>query len=382
MLTSKNTLKRRDLLKYIGLLPASVTTAAWTQTASPLTATRHVSVAQIVDFSQAQQDVSKDFLIGSRAAWADINSRGGLRGKRVEHLVLETDGSAASLDKALAVVRDTPSCMAVFGTVGDRLASQTVKLSRQIGLNIAHAAPWLQDGNLDIGDKTFPIFAARQEQIAYALKTAAVMNIREMGVVYGSALDYSTYHTELDHIAVNLKIKLQTFRETNDLRRLGQTLTSTTPAMLLFIGGTPELSEFTQGLEKQTRQRYVLALADINLNTLRQLSAARSTPVIATQPVPMVTTSLPIARNYRDTLARLFDEQPTSLSLAGFIAAKYTFEVLNNIDGALTRQNTLAAFQQRTSLDLGGFLVNFNAQRRSTTYVTQSMMSADGRLIG
>jgi ABC-type branched-subunit amino acid transport system substrate-binding protein len=383
MPTPKNTLKRRDLLRYIGLLPTSAAaTVTWAQTSSQAVPARHVSVAQIVDFSQAQQDVSKDFLIGSRAAWADINNRGGLRGKRVEHWVLETDGNTSSLDKALAAVKDNPACLALFGTVGDRLASQTVTSSRQLGLNMAHAAPWLQDGSLDIGDKTFPIFAARQEQIAYALKSAAVMGIREMGVVYASALDFNTYHTELDQIALNQKIKLLTFRATQELRQLGQTLSPATPALLLFIGGTPELAEFTQGLQQQNRQRYVLALADINLNTLRQLGKTRHTSVIATQPVPMVNTSLPIARNFRDTLARLFDEQPTALSLAGFIAARYTFEVLNNVDGALTRQSTLTAFQQRASLDLGGFLVNFNTQRRSTTYVTQSMMSADGRLIG
>jgi ABC-type branched-subunit amino acid transport system substrate-binding protein len=382
MPTPQNAFNRRHLLQYAGLLTASATSAAWAQAANPITPTRSIGVAQIVDFSQAQLDVSKDFLIGSRAAWADINARGGLRGKRVAHIVLETDGTPASLGKALATARDNASCLALFGSVGDRIASQTVTLSRQGGLNIAHAAPWLQDSSLDIGDKTFPIFAARQEQIAYALKSAAVMSITAMGVIYGTVQDYDTYHAELDHIAVNLQIKLQTFRETDDLRVLGQKLSPATPAVLLFIGGTPELAEFTQGLQKQNRQRYVLALADINLNTLRQLGMTRNTAVIATQPVPLLNASLPITRNYRETLSRLFDEQPTALSLAGFIAARYTFEVLNTMDGALTRQNVLAAFQQRERLDLGGFLVNFNTQRRSNTYVTQSMMSVDGRLIG
>lgn len=373
---------RRDLLRCAGLVPALAATTAWSQPGPPPTSNRQITVVQMVDFSQAQQDVSKDFLIGSRAAWADIHTRGGLRGKRIEHLVLETDGTPASLQKALAAARDNPSCIALFGTVGDRLASQTVALSRKGGLNMAHAAPWLQDASLDIGDKTFPIFAARQEQIAHALKSAAVMSIRELGVIFGTAQDYQTYHTELDQLAVNLNIKLQTYRDTDDLRQLGQKLPATAPAVLLFIGGTPELAEFSQGLQKQTRQRYVLALADVNLNTLRQLGMTRNTTVIAMQPVPMVNTSLPIARSYRETMARLFDEQPTSLGFAGFIAARYTFDVLSSIDGALTRQNALVAFQQRTALDIGGYLVNFNAQRRSSTYVTQSMMSADGRLIG
>jgi hypothetical protein len=150
----------------------------------------------------------------------------------------------------------------------------------------------------------------------------------------------------------------------------------------LFVGGTPELAQFTQGLEKQSRQRYIVALADVNLQILMQMGAARNTPVITTQPVPMVNASLPVVRQYRETLARLFDEPPTPHSLAGFIAARYTFEILNEIEGPLTRQNVLARFQRRSSVDVGGYRIAFDAQRRGSTYVTQSMMTLDGRLIG
>lgn len=341
-------------------------------------------VAQLVDFSQAQQDVSKDFLIGSRAAWQDINAHGGIRSRRVEHLAVETDGTPASVRAALDGVKDDPSCLVLSGTIGDRLASQVAGLSGQGGMNMAmaHVAPWLQNASLEIDDKTFPIFAARQEQIAYALKTLSVVGMKELGVIYASDQDHAAYHQEVERIAAGMQVQLQSFYDTGDLRLLGQKLTPRTPAVLLFVGGTPELAQFTQGLEKQTRQRYVVALADVNLQTLLQMGTARNTAVIVTQPVPMTNASLPVVRQYRETLARLFDEPPTPLSLAGFIAARYTFEVLNAIDGPLTRQSALAGFQQRASLNIGGFRINFNAQRRSSTYVTQSMMTPDGRLIG
>ena len=110
--------------------------------------------------------------------------------------------------------------------------------------------------------------------------------------------------------------------------------------------------------------------------------AARGTPIIATQPVPLDTAALPVVRAYRETLARLFDEPPTALSLAGYVAARYTYEVLASIDTPLTRQNALAAFQKRIPLDLGGFRISFDAQRRGSSFVTQSMLARDGRLIG
>ena len=382
MLFQKPSLNRRHLLQRASLLGASAALPAWAQPGKTAGASRSVVVAQVVDFSQAQQDVSKDFLIGSRAAWQDINLRGGLRGRQVQHLTLETDGTPASLRTAIESIKANPSCVVLSGSVGDQIASETVALMRKDGLNIAHAAPWLQNASLEVDDSTFPIFAARQEQIAHALKTLSVMGLKELGAIYGTTRDHAAYHVEVERIAAGMQLKLQSFQGAGQLRALGQKLTPQTPAVLLFVGGTPELAEFTQGLEKQSRQRYVVALADVNLQIMQQMGAARNTPVIATQPVPLVTASLPVVRSYRETLARLFDEPPTSLSLAGFISARYTFEVLNDVDGPLTRQSALAAFQRRTAMDVGGFRVSFNAQRRSSTYVTQSMMTLDGRVIG
>lgn len=382
MHSNKTPLSKRKLIQSAGLLAMAASIPAWSQPGKPPVAGRSLVVAQVVDVSQAQQDVSKDFLIGSRAAWQDINLRGGIRGRAVQHLSIETDGTPASLRTALDSIKSNPGCVVMSGSAGDQVASQIVDISRQDGLNIAHVAPWLQNSSLEIDDKTFPIFAARQEQISYALKTLSVMGMTEIGAVYASTRDHKAYQLELERIAASLNLKLQSFQGNEDLRALGQKLTARTPAVLLFVGGTPELAEFTQGLEKQSRQRYIVALADVNLQIMLQMGAARSTPVIATQPVPLVSASLPVVRSYRETLARLFDEPPTSLSLAGFIAARYTYEVLNEIDGPVTRQNALAAFQKRVNLDVGGFRVSFNAQRRSGTYVTQSMMSVDGRVIG
>ena len=125
-----------------------------------------------------------------------------------------------------------------------------------------------------------------------------------------------------------------------------------------------------------------MALADVNLATMMQMGAARATPVIATQPVPLFNANSAIVRNYRETLTRFFDEPPTPLSLAGYIAARYTYEVLSGVTGVLSRQSALVAFQKRSNMDMGGFRINFDAQHRSGAYVTQSMLSADGRLIG
>jgi len=371
---------RRRALKTCAALALGLSGAAGAQ---PGRSTgKPVTVAQIVDTSLDQQDVAKDFLVGSRAAWQDINSRGGLRGRPVQHSSIEVDGTPASLRAALASIRDNPGCVALSGTVSDPVAGQLAELLRKDSLGIAHVAPWLQNSSVEVDEQTFPIFAARQEQIAHALKSMSVIGLQEVGAVFASAREQSLYRDDVARTAQGLKLKLQSYQGAGDLARLGQRMNQSTPAVLLFIGGTPELVQFTQGLEKQARQRYVVALADVNPQTVLQMGGARSTPVIATQAVPMVTAGIPIVRRYRDVLAKLFDEPPVALSLAGFIAAQYTAEVLGDIDGAITRASALAAFRKRAPMDLGGYRVNFSADGRSATYVTQSLLTADGRVIG
>jgi len=376
------TLKRRKLLAGTASLGLGSLTPAWSQIAKPSITQRNPAVVQIVDTSMAQQDVSRDFLIGSRAAWQDINARGGLRGRAIEHITIETDGSMASLRSAIDTLRGLPHCVALSGTAGDRAATQLVSLLHQEQLDIAHVAPWLLNSELDGDERTFTIFASHQEQIAHALNSLSVMGVPELGAVYASPQEYTLYRADVERIAAKLKIRLQSYGPADKLKQIGQSLTPATPAILLFLGGTPELVQFTQGIAKQARQRYVIGLADVNLQTLMQMGAAHNTPVMATQVVPMVTASLPVVRHYRETLSRLFDEAPSPLSLAGFIAARYTQEVLATLNGAATRQSVLQAFQKRTAIDVGGFRVSFSAQRRSGSFVTQSMLASDGRVIG
>uniref|UniRef100_UPI00183497CF ABC transporter substrate-binding protein n=1 Tax=Ramlibacter sp. TaxID=1917967 RepID=UPI00183497CF len=343
---------------------------------------RALAIAQIHDSSPAQQDVSKDFLIGSRAAWQDINTKGGVRGRPVQHLAIEVNGTAAGVRSAIVQVRDNPSCVALSGTCGDPAATAVLQALRQENLGIAHVAPWLQNSSVELDDRTFAIFAARQEQVAHAMKSLAAMGMQEVGAVYASGVEESLYHADVQRIATELRLTLRAWRGEGDLVQLGRRLGAASPAILLFVGGTPELVQLTQGLDRQQRQRYVVALADVNLQTMMQMGAARHTPVIATQAVPMVTAGLPVVRAYRDTLARLFDEPPTPLGLAGFIAARCTYEVLAEIEGAPTRATVLATFQRRAGVELGGYRVTFDPRRRAAAYVTQSMLTQDGRVVG
>ena len=356
--------------------------AVWAQSPKTGAVSESPTVVQIADMSAAHIDVSKDFLVGARAAWQEMSRKGGWRGKAVSLQVLEVDGSASSLRLALENVRSQSQVIALVGSVGDRVASQVVQSLPAAVPGLAHIAPWLHSAGQAPAGTTFSIFATRYAQIAHALKSLASVGVAEIGAVYASEPEYNLYRQEVESVAAALGLRCKTLAGQADLQMRGQTLSAESPRIIVFMGGTPELLQFVQGVGKQPTQRYIVAMSDVNLQTLQQLGTPRNAAIIVTQVVPLVNSNLPVVRAYRETLARLFDEPPTPHSLAGYVAARYCAEVLNGHEGALTRASALQAFQARGSVDLGGLSLDGRPGRSVNAFVAQSMLSADGRVVG
>jgi hypothetical protein len=372
---------RRWLLQSCALALVGLQSAR-AQSAKLATPSKTPAVVQIADMSAAQTDVSKDFLVGSRAAWQEFAQKGGLKGRPWVHQIIEVDGSAKGLRAAFEGIQAQGNAIALVGTVGDRTANALTDLIRNSGSGLAHIAPWINNTRQAAGENTFSIFATRQEQIAHALNSLSVMGVKEIGAVYSSAAEWNSYHEDVEATASALKVRCRTIKPTTDLQMLGRSLGADSPRILVFLGGTPELIQFSQGINQVASQRYIVAMSDVNLQTLQQSGLSRHASVIATQVVPLVNSNEQIVRSYRDTLSRLFDEPPTPQSLAGYVSARYCQEVLVNVDGAVTRSSVMQAVSRRGSVDLGGLSVDAQGGRKSAAFVTQSMLSSDGRVIG
>jgi ABC-type branched-subunit amino acid transport system substrate-binding protein len=375
-------LSRRLFLRHHAVYAAGAVAApsVWAQNSGGILSAAP-TVGQVVDMSSGNQDVSKDFLVGSRAAWQEINATGGLRGQTVRHVVIETDGSAAQSDAAWEQLQRDSSCIASFGSCGNALAVELTQKSSAERNELVHVAPWLQNSALDIGKSTHPIFSNREQQIRYALQSMTAVGVDSITVVYQDQAQRNTNAQDIRRVAGNLKLALREMHVQTDLTEQARQISAMPVPLVLFVGGTPELVQFMRGWRQSNSLRYIIALADVNLQTAQQMSAGRYVPIIGTQVVPMVTAALPIVRRYRAALAKYYDEPPTALSLAGYIAARYTAQILRT-SKALNRSSTFEAFARRSSLNLEGFAVDVDNGKLQSAYVTQSMLSADGRLVG
>ena len=66
-----------------------------------------------------------------------------------------------------------------------------------------------------------------------------------------------------------------------------------------------------------------------------------------------------------------------------YLAARYVLPILARMERPPTRETGLAEFARRASEDVGGFQIAFSAsQRRGSSYVTQTLLTGDGRQVG
>lgn len=370
-------LNRRAVLRCAAGGLVSLPLAAAAQT--PRTpATRPWRVAQLLDTSPEQQELSRDYSTGIRLAFAE-QVRTGLR--LPELVTLEVDGSPESVEAALRGVKADGGQVAVLGAAGERVAIEAVAASRRIGLDIAHLAPWLADTRFDGDDQVYPLFASRDTQIRHALQSLATTGVGDLGLVYPSAAVRQRLHPGIEAATAPLKLRLQP--HTVPIGGDAPALPASLPAVVLFLGGTVELALFSQGLAKRGLQRYVIGLADVDITALQQLGPGKGVSLVFTQVVPNPQSSpLPIVRQYRDALKAYYDEAPTPVSLAGYVAGRYAAQLLVRTGAGASRNAVLADAMRRAELDLGGVAIDFTRNRRGSAYVNQILLQGGGRLLG
>ncbi len=340
---------------------------------------RSPEIVQVIDTSALQSDVSKDFLIGCRAAFQEA-SQG--NGRVPRHTIVETDGGATGVKQAVRAALANANCVGLMGSVGNAVANRVSLALKEADSTLAHCAPWLQTGQDVNYGGNFLVFASRSNQIGFALRSLGATGVHSIGAVFSNAADQAEHLLELEAVASANKVKVVTYAFSGDLSRMGASLGPDAPTMLVFFGGTPELIEFANGMQNLRRMQFLIGLSDVNLSVFRQLVPRRSLSVVATQPVPQMSGSLLVVRDFRLALARYFDEPPTPQSLAGYIAARYTLSACRQVSGKLDRDALAAALRSQPSFDIGGFLAGHALARSSPTYVTQSMLSTDGKILG
>lgn len=369
--------RRRGLATALALGSLALPRAAFSQGPA---ARGGWTLLQCLDTSTAQVELARDYATGWRIA---MQARP--PGSRpVQLRTLELSGAAQARERLLPLLRTDAGVLGLAGTVGEGLGLACIEATREAGLPIAHLAPWLHDTRHDDAGDVLPLFASQAHRLRHTVGQLASVGMQQLGVVYADAGTETASGPGLRGALTANGLRARAWTATAGPEALAASLGPDTPPVLLYLGGTPELSRLVRALAGRGLSRYVVSLSDTDAATLAELGASRPVTVMLTQGVPNPQSgALPCVREYRGQLQRLFDEAPSPLSLAGWMAGRYVLSLLGGIDEAPSRAALLRALRQPPTVDLGGFAFDFSGgQRRGSRYVTQTLLGREGRLIG
>lgn len=341
---------------------------------------------QCLDTASDQQELSRDYGVGVQLAMQAVKGSAWLQGREVRVEQLAMDGSDASLADLMQRLRREPALLGFVGNVGERMGLACIAATLRQALPIAHIAPWVGDQRFDSEPQVVNLFASRETRLQHALRSLESVGIRGVGLVYDGPQTQTALRSELEGALGRLTIRVQSYVAPlqGQVEALVTRFRADLPPVLLFAGGSIELARFANALAMQGLQRYLVSLADADLTLLTQLGAARSMPLVLTHVVPNPQThTATFVRDYRRLLDALYDDAPSPLGLAGFVAGRYAADLLRRVAANPTRAALLDEVRRRPGADIDGYLLRFDKDRpRGSQFVTQIMIGRSGRLLG
>ena len=339
---------------------------------------------QPLDPAADQQEQVRDYAAGVQLAVQVANKAGGAGGREVQVQTLPVQPDAQGLHTLQRRLREDPGLLGLVGCAGERLSLAVVDALSRSDPGIAHIAPWLHDARHDGLPQVLNLFASRDEQVRHTLTSLNDMGLRQIGVVYDGTPSRNTVQRGLDEALSRTGLQPPAWTAYDGIEAMTRRLPADAPPVLAFVGGTLELVRFVQALAARAMNRYVVSLAEADVGLLLQLGATRTMPLVLTQVVPNPNSvALPLVRQFRDRYQLLFDDTPTPAGLAGYLAGRYTLRLLERLGPAPSRAALLEQVRRRPDADIDGHALRFgNGRTRGSSFVTQTLVTRDGRLIG
>lgn len=341
-------------------------------------------LVQLLDSRADEQELVRDYAAGLQTAVKTTPLAAGQRAVLVQAVTVAPQPGA--LDALLRELAADPGVLGLVGTAGEGLSAAVADTLQQARLLLPHIAPWLPDTRHDAVPELVNLFASREVQMQHTLATLDGMGLRQLGVVYDGSQTQQTVQRGLD--ATLQRLALQAPRWTapavGGVEQLVRQLPAGVPPVLTFAGGSIELARFVQALAARPMHRTVVSLANADTGLLDQLGATRAMPLVLTQVVPNPrSTQSALARRYREQHQRLFDDAPSPAGLAGYVAGRYALRLLARGGANPSRQALLDEVRRRPDADIDGFALRFaDGRGRGSRFVTQTMVTRDGRWIG
>jgi ABC-type branched-subunit amino acid transport system substrate-binding protein len=297
---------------------------------------------------------------GLRAAFAEANAKGGVKGRKLE-LLSKDDGYEPnkSIDVTKQMLTED-KVFALLGPVGTPTSAATQPIAAEAGVPFIGpftGAEFLRNPHKpNVVNIRASYFQETEEMVERLTKDLKIERIAILyqDDAYGRA-GLAGVQKALEKRKMALVAEGTYERNTTAVKSAVLAIKKGNPQAVIMIGAYKPCTEFIK-LSRQVKMEAVFVnISFVGSNALAKELGEAGEGVVVTQVVPFPgDTSIPLVAAYHQAL-KLVDPkaEPGFVSLEGYMAGRLVFAALERVEGEPTRQSLLKALSAGT-FDLGG----------------------------
>ena len=345
-------------------------------------------VGQIGPFTGIPVPDASQLNEGLKAAFLQINSRGGIGGRHVSLFELDDTYTGDGFVKAFktALERRPLALLTPVGSVALKrmLDDRLLDSADVIVLNAIPGAEALRNPG---HPKLFHVRAGDRAQIEHIVLSAHTLGISRLAVLHQDIPIGASGMKMADEAARRTGgVTLTPFECTLELPSIAAAAAKVaqTDAQAAVVLGAPRfMADGVAALRKAGIANFIYALSYVPTGLLVKVAGPGARGVALTQTYPNPTgINLPLQRDFQAAMKQAFPKTAvyTSFHLEGFITAKVFAEAARRTpqptpDGLARALHTLSDF------DLGGFRVDFTKGNVGSRFVDIGIVNGEGRLL-
>jgi branched-chain amino acid transport system substrate-binding protein len=348
---------------------------------------RELVVGEVVDYSGKFGEATRDYVAGAKVYFDLVNTRGGVNGMRIRHVVLDGGSTAPAVRKLTRTLLDENHADVLFGYVGDEAVTAAAAERELAGAGVALVGP--------LAGRPAPAFASPSiffTRPGYEAEARQIVG--HFHALQVTRFTIVTTRSEAD-LAVAEEVKRELVRQglvATGSHTLADAIDSPDveaviqlhPQAVIVVADTVPAAEFVKRYRPRDTGALIVALSTVNHRAMFEILGPKlAHGLMITQVVPNPTLAeSALQKEHLDAIHKFRDEPPSHLTLEGFIAAKVLVEAMLRAGAAPTRESILASMQRMGRLDLKGMVVDLTpAGRLASSRVELTMVRRNGELL-
>jgi ABC-type branched-subunit amino acid transport system substrate-binding protein len=374
--------------------PTDATVAATPETALqestssiPGVTDSQVLFGQSAAFSGPAEELGTNMEFGIRAAFHEVNQKGGVHGRELVLLIADDEYEPEAAIANTRILIEEHGVFALIGAVGTPTSRSAVPVAFEAG--VPYIAPFTGAEFLRNAD-LFNVINLRasyyQETEEMVERLTTDLGITRIAVLYqddsygragynGVRLALESRSMEMVSIGVYTRNTTAVKAALLDLRR-GE------PEAVIMIGAYKPVAALIKWARHTGMDPVFMTVSFVGSNALAQELGPDGEGVFVTQVVPFPTDdSIQIIKEYLRATRELSSwHDPSFVSLEGYLAGRLAIEGLERCGPDPTRQCFLESIRTAGLIDLNGFELNFEGMNdnQGSEAVFLSMIGEDG----